>query len=301
MEEKHEFLNSQKNEKALLIAIILNLIISLTEIIGGIWSGSLALLSDALHNLGDTTSLFISLFSLRLSLKEETPQRTYGYRRAEVLGAFVNSLLIFATLGYIFIEAIQRLFSPQVVEANIILGIAIVGLSGNLFSVFFLFPGSRESLNLRSSFWHLLADTFSSLVVIIGALFIKYRGWFFIDPLFSIGLSLLLLRGSWKMFKEVVNILMQGAPPHLNLESLKKGLEALPGVKNIHHLHVWSLNDKEHFAEFHVTTTCSSWEEIDQLREKIQKTLFEDFQIEHSTIQFENKGCKNQDLIVKEK
>jgi len=301
MEENHKFSHPHNNEKALSVAIILNFIVSLIEIIGGIWSGSLALLSDALHNLGDTTSLFISLFSLRLSLKEETPQRTYGYRRAEVLGAFVNSLLIFATLGYIFIEAIQRLFSPRVIETHILLEIAIIGLLGNLFSVFLLFPGSRESLNLRSSFWHLLVDTFSSLVVIIGALLIKHWGWFFIDPLLSIGLSILLLRGSWKMFKEVVNILMQGAPPHLNLEKLKKALETLPGVKNIHHLHVWSLNEKEHFAEFHVTTTCSSWEEIDQLREEIQKILFEDFRIEHSTIQFENKGCKNQDFIVKEK
>ena len=102
------------------------------------------------------------------------------------------------------------------------------------------------------------------------------------------------------MFKEVVNILMQGAPPNLNLENLKKSLEALSGVKNIHHLHVWSLNETEHFAEFHVITTCASWEEIDQLREEIKKILLNDFQIEHSTIQFENKGCQNQDLIVKE-
>lgn len=301
MEENHKSFDIQKNEKALVIAIILNLIISLTEIAGGVWSGSLALLSDALHNLGDTTSLFISLFSLRLSLREETPQRTYGYRRAEVLAAFVNSLLIFATLIYIFVEAIHRLFSPSAIETNILLGVAVIGLLGNLFSVFFLFPGSRKNLNLRSSFWHLLADTFSSIVVIIGALFIRYWGWSFVDPLLSVGLSIFLLRGSWKMFREVINILMQGSPPHLDLENLKKSLEALPGVKNIHHLHVWSLNETEHFAEFHVITTCSNWEEIDQLREEIQKILLNDFQIEHSTIQFENRGCKNQDLIVKEK
>ncbi len=301
MEENQKFSPSQKNEKALIIAIALNFIISLAEIGGGIWSGSLALLSDALHNLGDTVSLFISLFSLRLSRREETPQRTYGYRRAEVLAAFLNSLLIFVTLIYIFVEAIQRLLSPQVVKTNILLGVAMIGLLGNLFSILILSPRSRESLNLRSAFWHLMVDTFSSLVVITGALFIKYQGWFFIDPLLSLGLSILLLRGSWKMFREVINILMQGTPPHLSPESLKKRLESLPGVKNIHHLHVWSLNEKEHLAEFHVTTTCSSWEEVEQLREEIQKTLLEDFQIEHSTIQFENKGCENQDLIVKEK
>lgn len=301
MEESQKFSSSQKNEKALIISIVLNFAISLAEIGGGIWSGSLALLSDALHNLGDTVSLFISLFSLRLSRRKETPERTYGYQRAEVLAAFFNSLLIFATLIYIFVEATQRLLSPQVIKTDILLGVATIGLLGNLFSILILFPHSRESLNLWSAFWHLLVDTFSSLVVITGALFIKYRGWFFIDPLLSLGLSIFLLRGSWKMFRKVINILMQGAPPHLSLENLKQRLESLPGVQNIHHLHVWSLNEKEHLAEFHVTTTCSRWEEVDQLREEIQKTLLEDFQIKHATIQFENKGCEDQGLIVKEK
>ncbi len=281
-----------KSENKLIITIILNLTISIFEIIGGLLSGSLSLISDALHNLSDSASMFISLFSLRVAYREKSSQNTYGFKRAEIIAALINSILLFITLAYIFYESVQRLIHPQEVSSIIMLPVAIIGLLGNFFSALILFKESQKSMNLKSTFLHIVIDTISSVIVIVGGLIIHYTGWFYIDPILSLIVITYVLKEGYTIFREVVHILMQGTPADIDLSQIKSRLESIPGVENIHHIHVWSLNEKEHFSEFHVLIHCQTLNEMDQLRDQINRVLRNEFQINHTTIQFEGENCK---------
>jgi len=281
-----------KSESKLIVTILLNLTISVAEIIGGLFSGSLALISDALHNLTDTTSMFISLFSIRIARKERSFRNTYGFKRAEIIAALVNSVLLFITMAYIFFEAIQRLFHPQEVVSSIMLPVAIIGLFGNFFSALLLFREAKTSFNLKSTFLHIVIDTVSSVIVIIGGIIIRYTDWFYIDPILSIAVLFFVLNEGFGVFRDVLHILMQGTPTDIDLSQMKSRLESIPGVVNVHHIHVWSLNETDRFTEFHVAVSCQSFEEMDTLREKIHAILDHEFHIEHTTIQFEGKSCE---------
>ncbi|NLJ49425.1 MAG: cation transporter [Candidatus Atribacteria bacterium] len=285
-------LNRSKSESKLIITIILNLTISIFEIIGGVLSGSLSLISDALHNLSDSASMFISLFSLRVAQREKSSRNTYGFKRAEIIAALINAVLLFITLAYIFFEAIQRLFHPQEVISIIMLPVAIIGLLGNFFSAVLLFKESQKSINLKSTFLHIVIDTISSVIVIIGGLIIHYTGWFYIDPILSLIVITYVLKEGYTIFRDVIHILMQGTPTDIDLFQIKSRLESIPGVENIHHIHVWSLNENERFSEFHALINCQTFNEMDQLRDQINRVLSDEFQINHTTIQFEGEKCK---------
>jgi len=287
----NDFIQS-KSENKLIITIFLNLTISLVEIIGGFLSGSISLISDALHNLSDSASMFISLLSLRISRKEKSTRNTYGFKRAEIIAALINSILLFLTIAYIFYEAIQRLFHPQDISSAIMLPVAIIGLLGNFFSAALLFKESQKSINLKSTFLHIVVDTISSVIVIVGGFIIYYTNWFYIDPILSLIIIIFVLKEGYTIFREVVHILMQGTPIDIDLSQIKSRLESIPGVENIHHIHVWSLNEKEYFTEFHVTVNCQTFNEMDQLRDRINSILTDEFHINHTTIQFEGEKCE---------
>ena len=281
-----------KSEGKLIITIFLNLTISVAEIIGGLLSGSLSLISDALHNLTDTASMFISLFSIRVARKERSSRNTYGFKRAEIIAALVNSVLLFITMAYILFEAVQRLFHPQEVISSIMLPVAVIGLLGNFFSAALLFREAKINFNLKSTFLHIVIDTVSSVVVITGGIIIHYTGWFYIDPILSIAVLFYVLKEGYAVFREVLHILMQGAPADIDLSHIKTRLESIPGVENVHHIHIWSLNERDRFSEFHVTVNCQSFDEMDRLRDQINRILDQEYQIEHTTIQFEGKNCE---------
>ncbi|QPM67807.1 cation diffusion facilitator family transporter [Atribacter laminatus] len=285
-------LKRSKSENKLIITIILNLTISIFEIIGGILSGSLSLISDALHNLSDSASMFISLFSLRVANREKSSKNTYGFKRAEIIAALINSILLFITLVYIFYESIQRLIHPQEVSSIIMLPVAFIGLLGNFFSAVLLFKESQKSMNLKSTFLHIVIDTISSVIVIVGGLIIHYTGWFYIDPVLSLIVITYVLKEGYTIFREVVHILMQGTPADIDLSQIKSRLESIPGVENIHHIHVWSLNENERYSELHALINCQTLNEMDQLRDQINRVLRNEFQINHTTIQFEGEKCK---------
>lgn len=284
----------------LLVSILLNLGIFLLEVLGGILSGSLALLSDAFHNLTDTLSLFMAFWAIRLAQRGQTPRRTYGYQRAEVLAAFVNALFLFGVSAYLVREALERLLRPAPLELGTALVVALFGLLGNLASVILLFPSSGKSLGVRSAFLHLLSDTLSSCVVVLGIVVARFSGFTVFDSLLGLGIAAFILRETVPLFQETVRILMQGAPLHLRPERIKERLEGIPGVENIHHLHLWSLNEHEHYAELHVVAQCATLEEGDTLRENIAAVLRQEFGIHHSTIQLECRACDDQNLIVQE-
>ncbi|WP_438314339.1 cation diffusion facilitator family transporter [Candidatus Caldatribacterium sp. SIUC1] len=285
---------------SLSLGIALNTGIFVAEVVGGLLSGSLALLSDALHNLTDIFSLFTAFFALRLASRAQTPGKTYGYRRAEILAAFVNTLLLFGVAAYLVREAAERFFHPSPLWFQLALPVAVVGLLGNFGSVVLLFSSSRESLSIRSAFVHLVADTLASCVVVLGVGMAGYLGWMWLDPLVGLGVAVFVLREAFPLFGKTIHILMQGAPPRVRPEVLKKRLETVAGVENVHHLHLWSLNEREHYAEFHVVTTYGTLKEVDKLRQEIAAILREEFDIHHSTIQFECQLCGSGDLIVQE-
>ncbi|MBC7218388.1 MAG: cation transporter [Candidatus Caldatribacterium sp.] len=286
--------------KALFWSILLNLGIFALEVLGGIFSGSLALLSDAFHNLTDTLSLVAALFAIRLARRNRTPERTYGYRRAEVLVAFLNALFLFGVSAYLGYEALERLVHPVPLETRTALLVGLFGLLGNLVSVVLLLPSSRESLSVRSAFLHFLSDTLSSCVVVLGIVTVKFSGFTTLDALLSSGIIAFILRETVPLFRETLRILMQGTPLHVQPELVKERLERIEGVDNVHHLHVWSLNEKEHYAEFHVVAKCTTLEEADVLRESILQVLRGEFGIHHATIQLECRACGDQGLIVQE-
>lgn len=285
---------------ALSISVVLNSGIFALEIAGGLLSGSLALLSDAFHNLTDTLSLLVTFFAVRVAQRRQTPERTYGYRRAEILATLFNTLFLFGVSGYLTYEALQRFAHPIPLEPDTAFFIALFGLSGNLAAVMLLSPVSRKSLSVRSAFVHLLSDTLSSCAVILGVVLIKFSGFVMLDSLLSLGIVAFLLRETVPLFREALRILMQGSPRHVRPERIKERLEHMEGVANVHHLHLWSLNEKEHYAELHVVVKCSTLEEADTLRESIAAVLRQEFHIHHSTIQLERRACRNQNLIVEE-
>ena len=292
--------NPHRTVSLLSLSVALNTGIFMAEVVGGLFSGSLALLSDALHNLMDTFSLLTAFFALRLALRTRTPRKTYGYRRAEVLAAFVNTLLLFGVAAYLVWEAAERFFYPSPLWLQLALPVAVVGLLGNFGSAALLFSASRESLSIRSAFVHLVADTLSSCAVVLGIGMAGYLGWMWLDPLVGLGVVVFVLWEAFPLFGKTIHILMQGTPPHVQPEILKRRLETVAGVENIHHLHLWSLNEREHYAEFHVVTTCTTLQEVDVLRQEIAAILRKEFDIHHSTIQFECQLCDNGDLIVQE-
>ena len=285
-------LKRSKSENKLILTIILNLTISIFEIIGGLISGSLSLISDALHNLSDSASMFISLFSLRVTYREKSSKNTYGFKRAEIIAALINSILLFITLAYILYESVLRLIHPQEVSSIIMLPVAIIGLLGNFFSAVLLFKESQKSINLKSTFLHIVIDTISSVIIIAGGFIIHYTGWFYIDPILSLIVIMYVLKEGYAIFREVAHILMQGTPIDIDLSQIKSRLESIPGVENIHHIHVWSLNENERYSELHAFINCQTLNEMDQLRDQINRILKDEFQINHTTIQFEGEKCK---------
>jgi cobalt-zinc-cadmium efflux system protein len=284
--------------RKLFTTIILNFIITAAEVIGGLFSGSLALLSDALHNFSDAVSLIISYFAYRLSRRASTIQRTYGFKRAEILAALFNSSVLIVIIFFLFREAYFRIVEPTAIRGGLMMAIALIGLAANLLAVMLLRKDARGNLNIRSAYLHLLADTFSSVAVIIGALFIQAFHIYLIDPILTIVIGLYILRESFAMMKQTVNILMQSTPDNVDIMKIKCALEELPEVTNLHHVHVWQVNDRDIHFEGHIDV-CEDFtaSRIAEINSRIEKILLESFGINHVTIQIEYGTCTDKDIV----
>ena len=276
----------------LLLVILFNLIISVAEIIGGILSGSLALLADSFHNLTDTFSLALSYFAIRIGKKSPNPEKTFGYKRAEIIAAFLNSAVMMVIAAFLVFEGIKRISNPHEIEGGIMMTVAIIGLLGNFASILFLKKDMKHSLNVRAAFLHLLSDTVSSVAVVLGGLFIILYNFYLLDPLITFLLAVFIFRESFLIFKETLDILMQGTPPGIKIKTIKRKLEEESNVRNIHHIHIWRLSDSDLNFEAHVKLgeDCNA-SRIDKLRKKLEKILEKEFHIGHTTLQFELGEC----------
>lgn len=286
--------------RRLLWVTLINLVITIAEVIGGIVTGSIALLSDSAHNLSDTISIVLSYVALRIALRTATPRRSYGYKRAEILAAFLNSLFLLLISAYLIYEAIARFYRPEPIKGDWMLIVAVIGLVGNLVCVMLLHQHANHSLNIRSGYLHLLADTLSSVGVVIGAvilIFFPTLTW--IDPVVSLLISFYIIKESKDIFLRTVDILMQSSA-ELDYEEMKRSVEAIDGVQNIHHVHTWLANERTIHFEAHIELEDMLLSQTAGIRERIQQLLEDRFGVSHITLQFECRCCAERTIYVKE-
>ncbi|MEK4577860.1 MULTISPECIES: cation diffusion facilitator family transporter [Bacillus] len=278
-----------KNKKALLIAFLLTTSFMIAEVIGGFVTNSLALLSDAGHMLSDAVSLALSLLAFKLGEKTATAAKTYGYKRVEMLAALCNGVVLIVISVYIFIEAIRRFKEPVEIASNGMLIIAVLGLLINIVSAWILMRGGdvKGNLNLRSAFLHVLGDLLGSVGAIIAALLIKFFGWTAADAVASILVSILVIISGWRVTRDTVHILMEGAPQHIDAEEVKNTLLNITIVKEVHDLHIWSVT-----SDFQVLTCHLIIEgnETQSVLKEATDVLKGKFHVEHVTIQVEIEG-----------
>ena len=252
MGHDHSHSHHSVSGKNMAIAIFMNILITVGQVIGGIISGSVALLSDALHNFSDVVSLILSYIANRLSKRKSTEQQTYGYKRAEILSAFINSATLIAIAIYLIVEAVERFVSPKPVNFDIVIYFAAGSIIVNLISVLILHRDSKENLNVKSAYLHLLTDVMTSVAVMIGGFLMKYLGIYRIDSILSVAIALYLIFASYKLLLDSLKILMQFSPKEVDVKQLCIKVSQNPAIKNIHHVHLWQLNDKEMFFEAHI-------------------------------------------------
>ncbi len=267
------------------LAIFLNVGITLAEAIGGLISGSIALISDAAHNFSDVISLLISWFANRLSKKEATERETFGYRRSEILAAFINSSTLIIISVIIIIEAVQRLANPVVPSAGLMIWLSIASIIVNGLSAMVIRRDSHDNINMKSAYLHLFGDMLTSVAVLAGGLAIKYLNWNWTDSVFSLAIAVYLLWLSWGIFRTSLRIIMQFTPEEVDIKKIAGEIEKISGVKNIHHVHVWQINEHDVMFEAHVDMSedinVSGFEKI--LGEI--KTVLNQSGINHFTIQ----------------
>ncbi len=297
--DHHRHSHPRKTGLRLVFTIALNFFITIVEIAGGLISGSLSLLSDALHNFSDAISFIISYIALILSRRANTLERTFGYKRAEVIAALFNASALVVISFFLFKEAIERFLEPTTIHTPTMIIVAAFGLIANLVAVLLLHGDSKGNLNIRSAYLHLLSDTFSSVGVIIGGIFIHYFKILWIDPLLTILIGLYILRESYFILKESLNILIQATPVEIDINEVVVKIKEFSEVKNAHHVHIWRLNDKNIHLEGHLEID-GNWRlcDADELRLKIEKMLKEQFNIEHITLQMESDVCFDKSLIM---
>ena len=283
-------IHNNTDEKNLLISVFINIFITVIEIIGSFFSGSLALLSDAMHNLSDSASLLISYFAILIGKREKNLKKTYGYKRAEIIAALFNIILLFFVCIYIIIDAIHRINKPETIKPSLMLLIAIIGFLGNGISVILLFKNAKENINIKSAFLHLLTDTISSIAVILISIILLFIPVFIIDSIFSVLLALYIIKEGLGIFFKSLNILMQATPENIDNEKIKQRLlnDNFLKIKDIHHIHSWDITPGETIFDAHIVVEKSDLIHSDFIICKINEILENEFGIKHITIQLES-------------
>ena len=279
-------------QKKFKFAVFVTFCVFLGELIGGIWSGSLALLSDAAHVLSDVVSLLISWLAIYLSTRPATSSRTYGYHRAEVFAAFVNGVSLIAISCWIFYEAYQRYMSPTEIKVTGMFIVACLGFVGNLIILWKLHGESHGNLNVRSAMLHVIGDTLSSVAVVVGGAIIFWTGWYPIDAILSFLIGGIILFGAVNVTKEAVHILLENSPKNADADTVATHLRSLEPVKDIHDLHIWSLCSNYCALSAHVVVDENTTLAPDRILEEINAELQSHFGISHTTLQLEQVACE---------
>jgi len=284
----HHSHNHTGRGSRLLVVILLNIIITVSEYIGGILSGSLALVSDAGHNLSDVLSLMLGYAGEKVSSRRASTRYTFGMKRFEVVVALVNSLILVAMAVFILYEAIERFRNPVPVKVSVMLPVACIGLAGNVLSMLFLFQWRDSTLNLKAAFLHLLYDAVSSVAVISAAVILYYTGFLLADLVISVIIVAMIFWSSTGILTQSMRIFLQGAPAHIDVDMVREELKRIQGVEDVHGLHIWSVSSTEVFLSCHIYLgEHSSGTDTSRVISMVNTLLAEEFGIEHTTIQVE--------------
>ena len=280
--------------KNLIITMVLKIVLTIAEVLGGWFSGSLSLLSDALHNLNDVLSIVISWFAVKMAAKEHDKKNTFGYRRATIIAAVINATLLIIMSLFLFREAYFKFIQPEKINALLVIVIAAIGIVLNAVAVYLLHKSSGDDLNMRAVYLHFLSDALSSVGVMVGGIVIYYFDAYWIDPLLTVLIGVYILKESYEILKESANILMQGTPKTVDIDEIAEELEKMDAIKNIHHVHIWALDEHTLFFEAHVNLQNDILvSELSDVYEKLEQVLKGRFGVTHLTIQFEYNCCED--------
>jgi len=279
-------------QRELLIALVITTTIMVAEFTGGLLANSLALLSDAAHMLTDVLALLLSILAFRFSTKPPTKKTTFGFYRLEIFAAQINGgVLVFLSL-FIFYEAYHRLIAPEPIKSQLMMIVAGVGLLANIASALILHKSSKKNLNVKASFLHIVGDLLSSVGVIIGGAIIHFTGWFIIDPILSVMIGLIILKGAYGVVMETANVLLEAVPKHINLEGLIREIEAMEGVESFYDVHLWTITSGLYALSGHVLIKDQMVSESTRILERIREHFRERYDINHTTLQFECESCE---------
>jgi cobalt-zinc-cadmium efflux system protein len=277
--------------RPLKITLGLVLIIMIAEIIGGIFSNSLALLSDAGHMFTDALALALSLFAMNLARRPATSTKTYGYHRAEIMAALANGTVLILVSIIIFYEAYRRFLEEPVVKSPLMLIVAGIGLAANLIGLYLLRRGSRKSINIKAALWHIIGDTMSSVGVIIAGVIIYFTGWNIADPILAVVIGIVILWGAVRIVKESVDILLESVPQHVEIEKVTAAVKIIPGVEDLHDIHIWTITSGIYALSAHLSIADQTVSQSGDILTKVNEVLAENFNITHTTLQLECESC----------
>ncbi len=297
----HSHSHQELGGRNLLITIIINIAITVAQVIGGLISGSLALLSDALHNFSDVISLIISYIANKLSKQQASLKRTFGYKRAEILAAFINAVTLIVIAILLIFEAVERFQNPQKIETGLVIWLSIVAILGNGFSVLLLRKNSEDNMNMKSAYLHLFTDMMASVAVLIGGLLMKFYQLFWVDSALTLAIALYLIWMGFDLLKQSTKVLMLFTPDTIPVDEIVKKLNAFKTIKNVHHVHVWQLNEEEIHFEAHIDFEEDILlSQFDSILNEIEAFIFKNYDINHVNIQPEFKKKDAKDVIVQD-
>ncbi len=291
----------ERSGKNLLISILLNIAITVAQVIGGIISGSLALLSDALHNFSDVLSLIISYLANRFTHKKASSKRTFGYKRAEIMAAFINSATLIVIAIVLIKEAIERFFQPEPIAPNLVIWLSALGIAVNGFSVLLIKKDAGNNMNMRSAYLHLLTDMMASIAVLAGGLLMYFYQLFWIDPVLTIAIGLYLIYMGYDLLKSSTKVLMLFTPDQIEVDGMVREISRDPAIRNVHHVHLWQLNEHEIHLEAHIDFHENiSIQEFDDILKGIEERVYQIYGITHVSIQPEFGKCHSHQVIVQD-
>ena len=295
MSEHHHHHHAPESDRGLLLAVGINVLLTLAQAIGGIISGSLSLIADALHNLSDAASLGIALFARKISRRPADESKSFGYQRAEVIAALINLTLLITVSLYLIYEAVWRIVEPQVVAGLIIVLVAGVALIIDIITALITYRLSKSSMNMKAAFLHNLSDALTSIgVIIAGALILLYE-WYWVDTLLTFLIAGFVLWQGMIMLPKTIHLLMEGTPENLSSAEIKSSMEEVGDVQDVHHIHIWNLDEHRIALEAHVVVTANELQEVEGIKENLKRVLKDKFKITHSTLEFEHHADTNCD------
>ena len=285
----HSSTPAGRNKRRLAIVLGLTTLYLVAEVVGGLLTGSLALLADAGHMLTDVAGLGLALLAIWFAERPATPERTYGYYRVEILAALANAVVLIGISLYILYEAYERFMNPPEVQSGVMLLVALVGLVINVVGILILRAGASESLNMKGAYFEVLSDLLTSVGVIIAGVIMLTTGWYYADPLLSAGIGLFILPRTWMLLRDALGVLLEGTPSDVNLASVRDGISNVPGVAGVHDLHVWSLTSGVNAMSVHVVREDDA--QHDEVLKSVMSCLTSEFKIAHATVQVEGREC----------